>query len=290
MDKITVVFPGQGKKFGRAELELIQRHKAELTVAEEIFGYSVERMIRDTPRELQKTEYAQPVGYLTAMLFYKELLDKIGKKPDFVVGHSLGEFGALTAGGFIDFESGLKLVFERGKIMSQANGGAMSAVVGKKPETIMDAIESEKTEDIDIANYNSPFQIVVSGPDNSINSLEKKLNEKGLKAIRLNVSGAFHSRYMTEVNEIFKKSLDTFSFKNGNEIKVMSSVRPEIYENSPKKNLSEQMVKPVRFIESINRIIYLGSYDFIQVDGGSGMINLIDDIKFGRALNERIKR
>ncbi|MBO5623741.1 MAG: ACP S-malonyltransferase [Butyrivibrio sp.] len=287
MSKVTVVFPGQGKKFGKTELLLMERHTDIVEKAENVLGFSPISLLMDRPEEIKRTEYAQPMGYLTAYLFYEELISKLGKKPDFVIGHSLGELCALTAGEYIDFEEGLILVNKRGRIMAKAGEGGMTAVMGKNPEKILDAIEDEISGDIDIANYNSPFQIVISGPEDSLNEAEERLSERGLKAVRLSVSGAFHSRYMNAAAEEFNKELNSFPFERGGEVKVMSSVRPVFYGENPLDILREQITSPVRFTESINEIIDQGCYDFIQVDGGLGMINLVDEIKFDRALNSR---
>lgn len=287
MSKLTYVFPGQGKKFGRAELELLQRNSDALKMADDILGYSVAGVLQGEPEKLSKTEYAQPVGYLTNCLYYSELTKKEGKEPDFVIGHSLGEIGALTAGGYLSLEKGLELVRERGRIMAKADGGAMCAVMGKSYDEIMTAIKESVSEEIDIANYNSPFQIVISGPEGAVAEAEKKIAAIGLKAVRLKVSGAFHSRYMKEACDEFEKILSDFSFDKGNEVKVMSSVEPVIYSEDVPGILAKQITAPVKWIDSIESLIDLGSYDFVQVDGGHTMTDMIDNIKFARAIRGR---
>lgn len=286
MGKKTYVFPGQGKKFGRAELELLARNQKELKMADEILGFSVTDIIKDRPEDTGKTEYAQPIGYLTSCLYYRELTDKEGT-PDFVIGHSLGELCALTAGGYMDLEKGLDLVRQRGRIMATADGGSMLAVMGRSFDEIMEAIKAVASDEIDIANYNSPFQIVISGPEEPIAEAEKKIAEKGLRTVKLKVSGAFHSRYMKTACDEFKKIISDFSFDKGNEVKVMSSVEPLLYRENVPEILGEQIVKPVRWIESIEKLIDMDSYDFVQVDGGHTMTDMIDNIKFARAIRGR---
>jgi malonyl CoA-acyl carrier protein transacylase len=287
MGKKTYVFPGQGKKFGRAEIELLKRNEKVEKLAGDILGYSVTDKIEKEPDEIKKTEYAQPIGYITAFLYYQEMIAKKGKAPDFVIGHSLGELCALTAGGYIDFERGIDLVRKRGQIMSGADGGTMSAVIGRKYDRIMTAITENISEEIDIANYNSPFQVVISGPEIAIAQAEEKIAATGLKVVRLKVSGAFHSRYMKGACDSFRKKLENFSFGKGNETLVMSSVSPELYQENVPVILGNQIVKPVRWIESIEKLIDMDCYDFVQVDGGHSMIDMIDDIKFARALKGR---
>lgn len=287
MGKKTYVFPGQGKKFGRAEIELLKRNERIEKLAEDILGYSVIDKIEKETDEVKKTEFAQPIGYITSFLYYQEMIARKGKTPDFVIGHSLGELGALTAGGYIDFEKGIDLVRKRGQIMSGADGGAMSAVIGRNYDRIMTAISENISEEIDIANYNSPFQVVISGPQKAIAEAEEKIAATGLKVVRLKVSGAFHSRYMQDSCDSFRKELDKFSFGKENDTLVMSSVSPELYQENVPAILGKQIVKPVRWIESIEKLIDMDCYDFVQVDGGHSMIDMIDDIKFARALKGR---
>ena len=288
MSKTACVFPGQGKKFGRAELELLERNSAKCEMADEILGYHVRDLIQNDRDKLIETRYAQPVGYLTSCLYYLEMLENTGRKPDYVIGHSLGEFCALTAGGFIGLEKGIDLVRKRGEIMSGADGGAMCAVMGKSCEDIMSAIESEAPAETDIANYNSPFQIIISGPEAAIKEAEERMAARGLKTKRLGVSGAFHSRYMREACDEFRKVLLEFPFNKGGEPEVMSSVEPVLYGDDVPAILGEQIVKPVRWMESVEKLIDMDCYDFVQADKGNVMIDLIDNIKFARALKGRV--
>ncbi len=287
MGKKTYVFPGQGKRFGRAELELLKRHEQIVKRADDILGYSVTGKIQDEPEEIKKTEYAQPIGYITNCLFYEEMIERKGAKPDYVIGHSLGELCALTAGGYIDFEKGIDLVRKRGQIMAGADGGVMSAVMGRNYDKIMTAINESISDDLDIANFNSPFQVVISGPEPAMKRAEEKISEQGLKVVRLKVSGAFHSRYMKDACDSFKEELKRFSFDKGRDVRVMSSVVPSLYQGDVLEILGEQIIRPVRWIESINSLIDMDSYDFVQVDGGHTMTDMIDDIKFVRALKSR---
>ena len=187
----------------------------------------------------------------------------------------------------MDLEKGLALVQKRGRIMAEADGGCMLAVMGRSYDEIMAAIKAGASDEIDIANYNSPFQIVISGPEEAIAGAEKEIAAKGLRTVRLKVSGAFHSRYMRSACDEFKKAVLDFSFDKGNEVKVMSSVEPLLYQENVPEILGEQIVKPVRWIESIESLIDMDSYDFVQVDGGHTMIDMIDNIKFARALRGR---
>ena len=120
------------------------------------------------------------------------------------------------------------------------------------------------------------------------NETEEKIASKGFKVVRLSVSGAFHSRYMKAACDEFREVLEDFSFNPGGETKVMSSVEPVLYNEDVLRLLGEQIVKPVRWIESVEKLIDMDCYDFVQAGGGNVMIDLIDDIKFARALKGRL--
>ncbi|MBF0103655.1 MAG: acyltransferase domain-containing protein, partial [Desulfobacterales bacterium] len=128
---LTFVFPGQGsQKTGMGE-SLFDEYKELTAQADEILGYSIKQLcLENLENNLQKTQFTQPALYVVNALSYLKKLDEVGKKPDFVAGHSLGEYNALLAANAFDFETGLKLVQKRGELMSKAIGGGMAAVIG----------------------------------------------------------------------------------------------------------------------------------------------------------------
>ena len=215
---------------------------------------------------------------VNALSYYKKIKET-EKKPDFVAGHSLGEYSALLAAGGIDFETGLKLVKKRGELMSRATGGAMAAVVNCSEGDVIEILRDNELEGIDIANYNSLSQIVISGLEDQIKHSVDVFNGAGITAIQLNVSGAFHSRYMQESREEFEVFLKDFDFSEL-EIPVISNVHARPYQSSDiVANLADQITHSVKWSESIRYLMGLGDMAFEEVGPGNVLTNLIAKIQ-----------
>lgn len=281
--KYALVFSGQGNTCSQNYKELFHKYREEVSIANEILGYSIEEFA-DSKNGIHfsNTKFMQPMLYVLNALAFKELK---ATGDYFFVGHSLGEFNALQAAGAISFEDGLKLVQVRGDVMSKVPDGCMCAVCGEAFEKIINAInDCNKNIEFDIANYNSPKQIVISGISGKIAEAKENLESQGLRCIPLHVSGAFHSQYMKQPNSEFVKVLNTILF---HELKgrVVSSATGKEYTNTNiKEILTVQMYSPVKWIESINYIINEGVYSFYQVGDQRHLIKLIDEIKFSRAV------
>jgi len=160
----THMFPGQGSQSKGMGGTLFDEFKELTHKADKILGYSIKELCLEDPRrELNQTQFTQPALYVVNALSYFKKVEESGQKPDFVVGHSLGEFSALLAAECIDFEAGLKLVKKRGELMSQATGGGMAAILNATKEKIETILKENGLTNIDLANYNTPSQIVISG-------------------------------------------------------------------------------------------------------------------------------
>ncbi|PCK07357.1 MAG: hypothetical protein COA42_14710 [Alteromonadaceae bacterium] len=163
-------------------------------------------------------------------------MEKSGIKPDFVAGHSLGEYNALQSSGAISFSDGLKLVKKRGELMSEATNGSMAAILNLSEDSIKDVIASNNFNNIDIANYNSETQIVISGLRDEVMRSQAPFERAGAKFIALNTSGAFHSRQMLASKIDFESYLSTFNFSNLN-IPVIANVDAQIYQQQDIKKI-----------------------------------------------------
>lgn len=245
------VFPGQGSQARGMGEGLFEKYADLVKVADEILGYSIQKLcLEDPQRELNKTQFTQPALYVVNALSYYDALAKTGKKPDFVAGHSLGEFNALLAAECFDFSTGLKLVQRRGELMSQATDGAMAAILNASKEEIERTLQDNNLN-IDIANFNTYSQIVISGPIEEIGMAESYFQSGQIKYYPLNTSGAFHSRYMEPAKEKFASYLKSFEFANPR-IPVISNVTAEPYKESAIiQNLSTQITSSVRWSDSI---------------------------------------
>lgn len=274
------MFPGQGSQKKGMGNELFAKHKELIAKCDEILKYSIKKLCLEDPDEkLNNTRYSQVAIYIVNTMYYREMLQE-GKKPDFVIGHSLGEYNALQAAGVFDFETGLRLVQKRGEIMSKPIDGGMAAIIGSNSENLVPILIKENNlENIDIANYNSPSQVVISGLKEEILKSKHIFESAKLKYFPLNVSGAFHSRQMKNCSYEFEDFLEKSTFK-AFEIPIISNLTARPYEFSDiKHNLAAHLVNPVRWTESIRYLLSKECENFIEVGNSTILNSLIERIK-----------
>lgn len=274
------IFPGQGsQKKGMGE-SLFDEFGEQTAIADKVLGYSIKELcLHDPDNKLINTQYTQPALYVVNCLTYLKKIKEGAPQPEFVAGHSLGEYSALFAGGVFDFETGLKLVKYRGELMSRAENGGMAAVIGMSEEQIAQTFKDHNINDIDVANFNSPSQIVISGRKESVVNAKEAFEKSGAKHyIVLNVGGAFHSRYMDAAHQKFRAYIDEFTFAD---IKtpIISNVtaRPHTPE-AIKENLAKQIVSSVKWTESVRYIQAFGSVEFEEVGPGYALTGLVNKI------------
>ena len=279
---VTYVFPGQGSQKKGMGGTLFDEFPELTKQADRILGYSIKELCLEDPNlNLSQTQYTQPALYTVNALSYLKKINETGKKPDFVAGHSLGEYNALLAAGAFDFETGLKLVKKRGELMSRATGGGMAAVIGLNEEQVTNVLQQNQLQNISIANLNSPFQIVISGPKADVDNAKTVF--EGVKDVKLftplKTSGAFHSRYMEEAKQEFANFINTFSFSKL-AIPVIANVNARPYRPSDiKQNLVEQITHPVKWTESIRYLMGLGEMEFEELGTGRVLAGLIQRIR-----------
>ncbi|WP_408895211.1 ACP S-malonyltransferase [Paenibacillus taichungensis] len=276
----TYVFPGQGAQFKGMGSELFREFKDMVREANAIVGYDIEELCMfDKHNLLSKTEYTQPALFVVNALSYLKNRQENNEKIDYFAGHSLGEYNALFAADVFDFETGVKLVEKRGQLMSMARGGGMSAVIGLDQNTIEQIISINKFN-LEIANCNSPSQIVVSGLKEDVTAAREYFLEEGAKHyVILNVSGAFHSRHMQEYSRMFADYVGQFSF-NKPSVPVISNVHAEPYsDHLIHQFLIEQMTNRVNWTGSIRYLLEQGQTEFVEVGPGQVLTKLIDAIQ-----------
>lgn len=278
----AIVFPGQGSQYEGMGKAVFDEFPDLVKKANELLGYSIEDLCINNPNGiLNQTEYTQPALYVICTLSYLKLLKDGEKEPDYVAGHSVGEYSALFASGVVDFETGLKLVQARGKMMAKMAGGGMAAVLGLKEEQVRYILRENDFTEIDVANLNAPTQIVISGSKEDILAAEDIFREhEGCFMYKvLNVSGAFHSRYMKPVVEEFTQLLKTATFHKM-KIPIIANLTAHPYdENKVVEILSKQLVSSVHWTDSIRYMIAKGVKEFIEVGPGNVLQKLIVNIK-----------
>ncbi|WP_405180887.1 ACP S-malonyltransferase [Nocardia sp. NBC_01377] len=276
----TFIFPGQGSQTKGMGADLFDRFAPLTDIADSILGYSLRRLCLDDPDDrLNDTEFAQPALYVVNALCYLDKLDERGPEPDFVAGHSLGEFNALLAANSFDFETGLRLVKRRGKLMACATGGAMAAILNTSETEVRSILEREDLTAVDIANYNTPSQIVISGRTEDIEAARQAFHDGLHLFVPLKTSGAFHSHYMAQARAEFAEFLERVPLAEPT-IPVISNVTARPYQRTTiKKLLTRQISSPVRWTETIDYLARYPGMEFEEIGWGTTLTKLVRKIR-----------
>ena len=278
------IFPGQGSQFTGMCHDLFIKFdnvKPLFKRAETILGFDISKiMFEGTKEELTQTKVTQPAIFIHSMAILKVLEDSF--KPDLVAGHSLGEFSSLVAAGVLNFEDGLRLVSIRAKAMQkscESTNGTMAAILGLD-NSIIEEICSNIEGTVVAANYNCPGQVVISGEVSAVKNACEKLSETGARrALILPVGGAFHSELMKDAKDELSKAINETSF-NSPICPIYQNVngRPEHLVDNIKRNLISQLTSPVKWTQSVNKMIEDGCQDFIEIGPGKVLQGLIKKI------------
>ena len=279
---VICLFPGQGSQSKGMGAELFDRYPDWTAQADDVLGFSIRELCVDDPREeLRRTQFTQPALFVVNALTYRARIDDGKTVPDFVAGHSLGEFNALLAAGVYDFATGLAMVKRRGQIMGQVSGGGMAAVIGMEAAAIQAVLETtEAGRRLDVANFNSYDQTVIAGPQEDLASVKEQFEAAGVRAyIPLNVSAPFHSRYMRAAEAEFSEFLAGVEFSRPG-IPVISNVTGKPYDDARvRETLSEQIGHSVRWLDSMEFLLSQPEPAFEEVGPGTVLSKLVAQIK-----------
>lgn len=279
--KIAAIFPGQGSQslgMGAGVAASSPAARELFTRAEKVLGYDLLALQKSGPEEkLRETQFSQPAIFTTNLAIYYAG----GGTPQPVVsaGHSFGEFCSLTIAGSLRFEEALRIVDERGKAMQSAAErapGGMSAVLGLEAEAIRETVERVRAQTggrVQLANFNSPMQIVISGDRAAVQSCGDALLERGAKrVVPLNVSGAWHSELMLPAIDRFAAAVKAATFSMP-QFDVISNVDAQPYRDTQtmKTNLVRSITDEVRWHETAQRLLSYG-LDFVVEFGASPVL------------------
>jgi [acyl-carrier-protein] S-malonyltransferase len=278
------VFPGQGAQFvgmGKDLYEGSAEAKEMFEKANEILGFRItDIMFSGTDEELKETKVTQPAIFLHSVILAKVLGSSF--KPNMVAGHSLGEFSALTAAGALTFEDGLNLVAKRANAMQKAcelQPSTMAAVLGLDDFTVEDICQ--RVSDVVVpANYNCPGQLVISGSIAGIDKACELLLAAGAKrALKLNVGGAFHSPLMEAAKVELEAAIVATEIKEPI-CPIYQNIDAKPYKDSQsiKHNLIAQLTGPVKWTQTMQKILHDGATEFVEVGPGSVLQGLVKKI------------
>jgi [acyl-carrier-protein] S-malonyltransferase len=284
MGKIAFCFPGQGSLeagMGRDVAEAVPAAREVLRRGSEASGLDLERLCFEAPlEELVQTEVQQPALVATSLAILAAIRER-GFEPDFVVGHSVGEFAALVAAKMVDLEAAIALVRERGLAMAEAakqHPGSMAAILGLADDVVERLCRG--IAGVWPANYNCPGQVVVSGSDPAVMACCEEAEREGARrTVQLKVSGAFHSPLIARAADRLRPAVDRVKFHEG-AAPFMSTVTAKI-EDARRAGtlLVDQLTAPVKFTQAARELMRLGTTTFVEVGPGnvlSGLVKRID--------------
>ena len=281
MKKYALIFPGQGAQTPGMGKDLYENSQAARNVfetANRVLGYDIADLcFNGSSEDLMKTINSQPCILTVSLAALEALRENTNIEVACTAGHSLGEYAALYAAGAIDLETVLKLIQKRANLMNEAaekTNGSMAAVIGLDNETVIKL--TNEMDNVYVANFNSPGQVVITGEKSAIEENMAKFKEAGAKRVLpLAVSGAFHSPLMKTAGDEFVNFVDQFEFKN-TEVPVYTNVDACATNNGEEfmNKLPKQIYSSVRWTQTIENIQTEGVTDFIEIGPGKVLAGL----------------
>ena len=279
--KIAFLFPGQGSQAVGMGKDLYDNFEAAKNVfdsADKILGKSITTLCFEGPEEnLKQTVNTQPCIVTMSIAALEALKSQLDITPTFTAGHSLGEYCAMYCSGVMNLETTLKAIQKRADLMGATKGGAMAAILnapeGSLEKALKDAFEVGY---VDVANYNSPAQVVITGDENAVKKAGELLSEAGARrVVPLAVSGAFHSKFMEEAGHEFASFVQDLDMENA-QVPVFTNVDAQatVLSAEFKNKMPKQIYSSVHWTQTIENMIKDGVDTFIEIGPGKVLAGL----------------
>lgn len=280
-NKIAFIFPGQGAQAVGMGKDIYENYTSAKTVyetADEVLGKSISNICFNGPEEdLKLTINTQPAIVTTSIALLEALKSELNITPDYTAGHSLGEYCAMYTAGVMSLENTFKLIQKRAELMGQTKGGAMAAVLNATDEQLKAGLEEgSKVGYVDVANYNSTVQVVITGDENAVKAAGDYMLANGVRrVVPLAVSGAFHSKYMENAGKEFEKYLADFELNNA-KLPVITNVdaNETLMADEFKSKMPKQISSSVHWTQTIQKMIENGVDTFVEIGPGKVLAGL----------------
>ena len=281
MKKFAFIFPGQGSQYVGMGKDLYNNYESARNIfntADAILGRSITKLCFEGPEEdLKQTINAQPAIVTMSIAALEVLKSELSIMPDYAAGHSLGEYCAMYAAGVMSLEDTLKAIQKRAELMNSVSEGSMAAVLNATDEQLKSGLEEGlKYGYVDIANYNSPVQVVITGDSTAVKAAGDYMLSNGVKrVVPLAVSGAFHSKYMEKAGYEFSKFVKNLSL-NDAKTPVITNVDAKITTKAEdfREKMPEQIYSSVHWTQTIQKMVLEEVDTFIEIGPGKVLAGL----------------